>query len=445
MKAIPVFTKSLGLNDMRGGTAARVNYDTGECELQECFGVSVSSDGALVLANGAVVTNITFDSAVVSISYSSRLVVHAGTGLYVVNNWDTPQPTAVKIATVVAATIPVVHTNLDFRYCDGSNVFVVLNGSNVAVAAAAGVYPGPVTTVTYSAMPAFDGGFVYNGILYVWKGEFVLHSMPWAYDCWNIANDFLWLGGTILNGVAGTDAIVFTKASEVVTLVGSSTQDFVYVVSSVEYVTNSLAVASRVTADRCFYLLGLDGVYEVSSGSEWKARNVTIDKVESSFWLTATGAVAQSTIYHVQGVPYSIDFDIASAGVYKIPAEEAVPVCAVGTQVVTSYGTSIAVFGKVPNEAVITFPKLDFAIPNLKRLQALTISGVMVGDLTVSVQTESGSIISSMASFTGLVDSYKFKEFKLLKGNSFTVTFVFDGEYFMLSKVFAYVTALAGV
>lgn len=445
MKAIPLFTKSLGLNDMRGGVTASVNYDTGECELQECIGVSVTDDGSLVLSQGPVSVDINFDSAVTDISYGSRLVVHAGTGLYVVNNLESKTPVVVKIATVVAPVIPVAHTNIDFRYCDGSNVFVVANGSNVAVAATAGVYPGPATSAVYSAMPAFDGGFVYDGILYVWKGEFVLYSMPWAYDCWNAADNFIWLGKTILDGVAGRDAIAFTTAEDVIVLVGSSMADFTYRESKVAYVPKSLAKADVVTQEKCFYFLAANGIYEISAATGWDPKRTTDGRVEESFWLTATSAVVLGDTYRVQGTPYSIEYHIPTQGVYKVPTPMASSLCTVGTAIFASYDNTLAVLDNVPSDAVVTFAKFDFASPNLKRLQALAISGTIVGELTVSVQTETGSILSTVETFTGLVDSYKFKEFKTLKGNSFTVTLVFVGEYFLLRRMFGYVTSLAGV
>jgi hypothetical protein len=445
MKAIPLFNTSLGLNDIRGGTAASVNYDTGKCELQECIGASVTDDGNLILSRGPVSIDVNFDSAVTAVSYGSRLVVHAGTGLYVVNDLESKTPVVVKIATVAASTIPVVHTNIDFRYCDGSSVFIVTNGSDVAVAASVGVYPGPATSTVYSAMPAFDGGFVYGGILYVWKDEFVLHSMPWAYDCWSAADNFVWLGKTVLDGVAGSGAIAFATAADVTVLVGSSMADFVYREATVAYVAKSLAKADVITQERCFYFLAANGVYEVSASTGWDPKRTTAGRVEESFWLTATDAVVEGNVYRVQGTPYSLEYHIPTQGVYKVPTSMASPLCVVGTTLFTSYGNTLAILSNVPSELVITFAKFDFALPNLKRLQAITLSGTIVGELTVSVQTEVGAILSTVETFTGVVDSYKFKEFRTLKGNSFTVTLVFNGEYFLLRGLSGYATLLAGV
>ena len=235
MKEMILVSKVLGLNE--GGIAnIPVGSETGELEVPQCINLMPNIGGYLTLMPAMRFLAQAPATVTTLFSGCSKTFVQCGGTLY---RLDGTTFTTITGAVLLAQVSGVV-TEIDTRFTDGTTVWKVLHGSNVAAVCTVGTHGNPATSMTYSAMPVFTKAFTHGGAMFVVTGEFLRSSEVNYYDCWDYADTYIWAGSAITDAGSVPGCVVMFTSRKVIVLTGYNKKDFKYAEYPIHAKANTL-------------------------------------------------------------------------------------------------------------------------------------------------------------------------------------------------------------
>lgn len=229
MKEAMIFTKCLGINDIKALHTQKCDPKTGETEVIDCINLTTTPDGALEKVQG-VSTVFTHTAPIIQLTSGERFIFQDAIDT---NEWN-----GVHVSTPFPLVSgPICHTPIDVRVNNGVKVYKSKNSaSTVSAEAVLGTNPDPTTSMVYSAMPVFEQAFVYNAKLYCVNTadqRFLQYSKDYHYDLWPVQDAFFGHVDPIINagGIysekAGDSGCILCMHDEGMTLYdGSGPSDF---------------------------------------------------------------------------------------------------------------------------------------------------------------------------------------------------------------------------
>ena len=435
-----LFDKCLGLNDGVDITAPQVNIQTGITELKACSGITMADNGKVKGADSFSLISTVLADNIVSVSAKYRCFVQAGTGIYTYSNGVFTAVTFGAGALAVVGTVQFVHTELDVRFVSDGVVYKVLNGTNAAVVANVGVWPGPATSIAWQKMPLFSGGFTYNGVLYIWSGGFLQYCPPWTYDCWNVGDDFIALNDTVVQATAIPGCIVVLGTASVITLTGSGPADFVFKQYPIIGAAKTLVAGYSNKTGFVVMFVGDDGIYAVTGDGQ--ITNLTDGRYSRSLAGSYVGAIITDSKYLAvhSTAALSIEYDFENksvlhggyTGISALTQLNKVPLCSVGKSLYTTVE-------QTTTSASLTLPLTDYGSTKRKRVRSLYITGVIKGTMTVSVYDAAGNSKSEVKVIDGFINNYHITGYGGITSNLLGVRIDVVGTFFFLDKVRAVV------
>lgn len=429
MKTVTVVTKVLGINDSGVGNAG-VNSETGECEVSQCVNMIPNESGYLTMApERKFFTNAPAAITTVFSGYG-KTFVQCGTVLY---RLDGDVFTAITAPDLVGAVTGVV-TAIDARYTSNAVTYKVVHGSDVASACVAGAHANPDKVITYSAMPAFSKAFTHGGALFVVTGEFVRSSEVNYYDCWDLTDTYIWAGSDITDAGSIPGCIVLLTARKAIVITGYNKRDFKYAEYAMLPVANTLWSGDSADAGYLHMFIAEDGVYIVTpdgnlvNTSKRKCNKNTFSGIFNGAAVTELGYFAYSDIGCVHQ-------SMVSAGYFKTTCSGTLH-----SNGLVADGDCLYIIANTMHTGKFVLPPMSFGTEHKKRVRALYIAGVIIGTVTVLLETDDGAISGVAEIFTGLVQSARMQGFSTLLSTNVKITVSFEGEYFELHNLTAHIT-----
>jgi hypothetical protein len=387
------------------------------------------------MAPGRVVA-ASFGSDITSVIVGhGKVFVQSGATLYRM----TPAGNVAITGLVLAAPVVGVVTMLDTRVCTGTAVYKIVHGTNTAVACTVGIWPGPDTSSTFSAMPVFTKAFEHGGALVVASDAFLQFSEVNAWDCFGLADTFVWAEGTITDVGHTPGCIVIATALKTIILTGRNKSDFKYDEYPVVAVPGSMASGYVTNVGFVVTFLTATGVFSVDS--DGKIVNATPEKVTAATFDKAFTAAAICELgyfaYHAGGC---VHFSYHTGGFFMLVNNGVT--LASEAYVAVEKDLCLLVPAQSGEGTIVLVPN-DFGVGHLKRIGAIHLSGVCVGSVAVTVQSDSGAMVTVTEEFTGLLEAKRFQGFSTLLSNAVRITISFVGEYFTLRSVQAVIITTA--
>lgn len=429
MKTVTVVTKVLGINDSGVGNAG-VNAETGECEVSQCVNMIPNESGYLTMAPEHKFLAKAPSPITTVFSGYGRTFVQCGAVLY---RLDGDVFTAITAPDLVGTVAGVV-TEIDARYTSNAITYKVVHGSNVASVCTAGVHVNPDKVITYSAMPAFSKAFTHGGALFVVTGEFVRSSEVNYYDCWDLTDTYVWAGSGITDAGSIPGCVVLLTVRKAIVITGYNKRDFKYTEYAISPVANTLWSGYSTDAGYLHMFIADDGVHVVTP--DGKLVNTSKNKCnKSTFSGIFSGAVVNELGYFAYSDIGCVHQSMVSAGYFKTACYGTLY-----SNGLVADGDCLYTIDNTQHIGKFVLPPMSFGTEHKKRVRALYITGVIIGTVTVVLETDDGAISGVAETFTGLVQSARMQGFSTLLSTNVKVTVSFDGEYFELYSLTAHIT-----
>ena len=408
-----LFRKCLGLNDTRAVSSQRMiteprDPEAGNVEFIDCLNVTTTPDGC-VEKIPPLVTALTHTAPIINISAGKRLLFTDGVDT---SEWSGTAVT--KRFPLVSG--PMVHTPIDCRVSTATQVFKSPHAAPTMAEAVVGTNPGPVTSTSFSKMPAFDSAFVYNSRLCSVNHadpRFLQYSRPFAYDLWNLGDDFVPHMLLVLQAVQIPGCVVALHAGGVSVYTGGDLSDVARKFYPCPAINGTLYSGFISEADgHAHVFLGSDGVYVVDASGKLSNITPTFRKV-SGLNTSYTCATAVGGKYLAFGSSICVEYDFETKTVLK-RSSQAVKGAAVwnGTNyfatgsTVSSYGSTIDTSSITTS---ITLPFSDLGAVGTKSLSCFYFTGEIGECATFTVTDSKGDSWSVQEDGIGAVTEYRIK------------------------------------
>lgn len=227
-KFIRLMYDCLGLNNAVSLTKAKFDYKTGQCELIEGCNVDILDDGSIRRRKGTTATVITQASHSLYSGYNGAFFV---TGALLMRLYQDFTTTQVATGLSLGAGMSFCDVQDCTYYMNGFQKGYIRNDTNYSWVAAS-IEGSPYDYRTFSDPPVGTLILVYNGRMYVVKGNVIYFSDRFAYHWFNLASDYLWYNKPITAAGAVFDGLFISTTEQVIFNGGNTPKEFMYSVVS---------------------------------------------------------------------------------------------------------------------------------------------------------------------------------------------------------------------
>lgn len=314
-----VFKKCMGINDVRSFATQKTNAETGETQLLSAFNMTTSIDGAIEkIPSFNSVYSHSLD--ITRLSSDKRFILQDSNDSY---EWDGSSATAMT----PAITGPVIHTPIDVRISASDKNYKSIDSTpSMLNECIVGTNPDPSISKVFSAMPLYDDGFVFNGVLYVISHDdnrFLQYSKTYGFDLFSLSDGFIPFKRPILQiGYITTDhnlkpgVILAIHSDGVSILRGTNANDFTYRFYPCGVINGTLysGFISELTSNGHVFLCN-DGVYFIDPDGDVK--NLTVDTTSHLDELNSSyiGTALIEGKYFAYGDNIAIEYDFVTKSV----------------------------------------------------------------------------------------------------------------------------------
>jgi hypothetical protein len=417
-----LFRKCLGLNDSRANSSQRIvtnpkDPEAGSTEFIDCLNVTTTSDGC-VEKIPTLVTSITHSAPVTGLSAGKRLLFTDGTDTL---EWTTGTTVVNRFP---GKTGPMVHTPIDCRVSTATQVFKSTHATLTMAEATVGTNPGPATSMSFAKMPAFDSAFVHNANLYAVNHadpRFIQRSRDYAYDLWNLGDDFIPHMLPVLQSGAIPGVILAVHDGGVTVYKGGHPTELNKKFFPCPVIAGTLY--SGVLNEEKVYghvFLGTDGVYMVDEAGALLrlSKQDYINTLNTSY----TCATMQEKKYLAFGNSICIEYDFETKTVLKRSAFSVKGAAVWNGQTYLATGSTISYFGTTIDTAStytasLTLPLSDLGATGTKSFSGLYFTGEVGGVVTITATDNEDESWSEQIDSVGEVTEYYIKPPKGWLGN----------------------------
>jgi archaellin len=426
-----LFSKSTGLNDSYETTGPQYTAD-GATDIIACKNLTTTPEGKLIKVPDY--NTVVSSGPVLAMTSGDRILCQKDGHLEEFNgnscNLLTTSPAFLDGVIAKLITTPV-----DIRINNGSELYKYVTGSTSYSVLVLGAYKGPYTSQSFSRMPSFDSGFVFNSKLFITKDKFLSHSEDYYYDVWKNSSNYITSNSPILQSGQIPGCIITTHKNGVTGYFGTSINKFEKKFYPCEVLNGSLysGLVSKIY-DNAHVFMCTDGVYVLTA--DGKLINLTVTNTDHLDLLNTqyTTTVVIDGKYLAYGDLLCVEYDFVTKA---ISLRDTNTVNCSGIYKNIQYfgnSTGLVSFGTYPGISTLTttvqLPYSDMGNSNTKQLRYLYFTGKITGSATLTIRNQYGNVVTKDISNLGYVQNHKISGIRLIKGQKLSVEITTqDGEF----------------